>query len=133
MQAHGPAMSAQPSRPGQSRAGRRRHSRLRVCLPAKLVTLGGTLQATLLDLSFRGAKIEIGGLVAPGGDAVLSWGRFEAFCRIAWCHGDRCGLDFDEPLKGDVLIATRDLADAAPATDAIRQTAQAFVSGSVRL
>lgn len=126
-------MSVQGSRPGFSRTGRRRHSRLRVCLPAKLVTLGGTHQATLLDLSFRGAKIATGGFVAPGGDAVLSWGAFEAFCRIAWCHGELCGLDFDEPLHGDVLIATRDLADATPPSDTTRQIAQAFVSGSVRL
>ncbi len=126
-------MTAQPARQGFSRAGRRRHSRLRVCLPAKLVTLGGTLHVTLLDLSFRGAKLATGGFLTPGSDAVLSWGRFEAFCRIAWCHGDYCGLDFDEPLDPDVLIATRDFADATPPTNATRQAARNFVWGSARL
>ena len=126
-------MTSQPARQDFSRAGRRRHSRLRVCLPAKLITLGGTYHATLLDLSFRGARVAMSGSAVPGGDAVLNWGRFEAFCRVAWHEGDQCGLDFDEPLHGDVLIATRDLADAGAQADTTRETAKDFVSGSRRL
>jgi hypothetical protein len=91
-------MTARTAPSDFSRAGRRRHSRLRVRLPAKLMTLSGTLHGTLRDLSFRGAKLAVGGFVAPGSDAVLRWGDFEAFCRIAWCEGDHCGLDFDELL-----------------------------------
>lgn len=128
-----PGMTASSVKPGFSRTGRRRHSRLRVCLPAKLVTLSGTVHATLLDVSFRGARLAVSRFVTPGSDAVLSWGKFEAFSRIAWCRGDQCGLDFDEPLHGDVLLATRDLADATPPTDTTRQTAKAFVTGVVRL
>jgi hypothetical protein len=117
----------------EAHTGRRRHSRLRVCLPAKLVTLNGTFAVTLLDLSFRGAKLGLGAFAQPGGDAVLCWGRFEMFCRVAWCRGERCGLDFDEPLHPDVLIATRDLADRSSPADAARQAASAFVRGQMRL
>ena len=115
-------------------AGRRRHSRLRVHLPARLITLEGTLPMTLLDLSFRGAKVVLGStILRRGASAVLTWGAFEAFCSVAWTRGESCGLDFDTPLKPQVLIATRDLADASPKVDSNRVAAQSWVTGQARL
>lgn len=113
-----------------SRAGRRRHSRLRVCLPARLITLDRTLPATLLDLSLRGAKVVVAAPdLRPRSLAVLTWGTFEAFCSIAWITDDLCGLDFDMPLRPAVLIATRDLADASPRVDPRRVAARDWVAG----
>lgn len=120
------------SLPGEdARAGRRRHSRLRVCLPARLITLDGTLTATLLDVSFRGAKVVVSTQPAlrVGASAVLNWAGFEAFCSIAWTRPDLVGLDFDAPLKPQVLIATRDLADATPRQDPGRMAASEWVNG----
>ena len=115
-------------------AGRRRHSRLRVHLPARLITLDGTLHVTLLDLSFRGAKLVIGPSTLRRGDnGVLTWGSFEAFCAVAWTRSQSCGLDFDAPLKPDILIATRDLADATPRIDTSRVAARSWVTGDSRL
>ena len=115
-------------------AGRRRHSRLRVHLPARVITLDGTFQATLLDLSFRGGKIVLGAdKLRRGASAVLSWASFEAFCTVAWTRGHSCGLDFDTPLNPQVLIATRDLADASPKVDFSRLAAKAWVTGGSRL
>ncbi|MEO6717787.1 MAG: PilZ domain-containing protein [Novosphingobium sp.] len=114
--------------------GRRRHSRLRVHLAARLITLEGTLPATLTDLSFRGGKIVLRtAILRRGASAVLSWGSFEAFCTVAWTHGEICGLDFETPLKPQVLIATRDLADANPRVDTNRVAAKAWVTGGYRL
>ena len=113
--------SREPLSPDIS-AGRRRHSRLRVHLPAKLITLDGTLSATLLNLSYSGAKLLLGTrAVRRGSSAVLNWGAFEAFCTVAWVTGGHCGLDFDEALHPQVLIATRDLADITPRLDANRK------------
>ena len=115
-------------------AGRRRHSRLRVHLPARLITLEGTLQATLLDLSFRGGKVVLGtAILRRGASAVLTWGSFEAYCTVAWTRGQSCGLDFEVPLKPQVLIATRDLADATPKVDSNRVAAKSWVTGGSRL
>jgi PilZ domain len=114
-------------------AGRRRHSRLRLHLPARLVTLDGIFQATLVDLSFKGAKIMLRGEVRPGGDAELAWGTYEVFCSIIWNDDGLCGLKFEEPLAPHVLIATRDFADETPQLDIRRATAQAFVRGTIRL
>lgn len=114
--------------------GRRRHSRLRVHLAARLITLEGTLPVTLIDLSFRGGKVMLGTpILRRGASAVLSWGSFEAFCTVAWTHGESCGLDFETPLKPQVLIATRDLADATPRVDANRVAAKSWVTGVSRL
>ena len=115
-------------------AGRRRHSRLRVHIPARLITLDGTLQATLLDLSFRGAKVVLGSAALRcGASAVLTWGSFEAFGTIVWTRDQSCGLDFETPLKPQILIATRDLADTTPRVDSNRVAAKGWVTGVIRL
>ena len=64
---------------------------------------------------------------------MLTWGDFEAFCTVAWMHGQSCGLDFETPLKPHVLIATRDLADATPKVDSSRVAARAWAIGGIRL
>lgn len=117
---------------GDTRAGRRRHSRLRVCLPARLITLDGTLPATLLDLSVRGARLGIAAPeLRPGAQAVLTWAGFEAFCAVAWTRGAQCGLDFELPLQPGVLIATRALVDSTPRVDAIRVAARDWAIGLI--
>ncbi len=119
-------------RSGDAAAGRRRHSRLRVQLPARLITLEGTLTATLLNLSFKGAKLMIPeGRTRAGARAVLGWGPFEAFCTVAWSQGNHCGLDFETPLKPAVLLATRDMADATPVIDSSRVAAREWATGRV--
>ena len=84
-----------------------------------------------MDLSFKGAKVALEGAVncAPGANAVLSWSTFEAFCTLAWVKDNACGLDFDVPLRPNMLIATRDLADATRKVDARRTAAQDWATG----
>lgn len=116
--------------------GRREHSRLRVRLPARLITLDGTLSAVLTDLSFGGAKLVTGRALRRGQEAVLSWHRFEAFGTVSWTHDGMCGLHFDEYLDGKVLIETRDLDDAGSSPserELARGVAQEFVQGVRRL
>ena len=112
------------------KSGRRRHSRLRTRLLARLTTLTDTYQALMCDLSFFGARVALDGYISPASEAVLCWTGFEVFSNIAWCHGGYCGLEFDEPLADNILIATRDLYDASPRIDHVRVAAKAFVNGS---
>ena len=115
-----------------SPAGRRRHSRLRLNLPAKLITRDGTLAVTLLDLSFSGARLGLGAApLRAGASAVLSWASFEAFCTLVWVQDSTCGLDFEVPLHPQVLLATRDLADLAPRIDGNRVAVRDWVTGTV--
>ena len=127
-------MASRPAPSDDASAGRRRHSRLRVNLPAQLITLEGRLPGTLIDLSFRGAKVVQGSAeLRRRASAVLTWGSFEAFCTVAWTRGHSCGLDFETPLKPQMLIATRALADATPKVDASRAAAESWVTGGSRL
>jgi PilZ domain len=114
-------------------SGRRRHSRLRLQLPARLITLEGTLHATLIDLSQTGAKVALDANAPSRGDGFLAWGSFEIFCSIAWADHRLCGLVFDLPLPSEVLIATRNLGDTTPPVDANRAAARAWAAGVIRL
>ena len=104
-------------------AGRRRHSRLRLHLPARLMTITSTFPVTLLDLSQTGARIKAD-TYQVAGDAVLTWDRFEVFCRIAWIGGEQCGLDFEEPIGQDILLVTRNLVRTDPDCIANRAAAR---------
>jgi hypothetical protein len=64
-----------------------------------------------------------------GSEAVLCWHTFEVFAVVAWSEDGFCGLEFDEPLTGDVLITTRDLFDAHTRKDYTREAARTFVTG----
>jgi hypothetical protein len=124
----------EPLRPDRDRpvAGRRAHSRLRVRLPARLITLDGTSGAILTDLSFGGAKLITNCVLRPRQQAVLAWHRFESFGTVSWVHDGMCGLNFEEFVKPDVLLATRDLYDAdylPSERELARDEARAFVEG----
>ncbi len=98
--------------------GRRRDSRLRLGVPAQLITLSGQSSASLCDLSQSGAHVRAKGVLERGEDAVLTWLGFEAFGRIVWAGDGEAGLEFDELLAPAILIATRDQVDLgfAPST-----------------
>ena len=98
--------------------GRRRDSRLRLNVPAQLITLSGQCSASLCDLSQSGAHFQVREALTSGEDAVLSWLGFEAFGRIVWASNGEAGMEFDELLEPGVLIKTRDQVDLgyAPTT-----------------
>ena len=93
------------------RIGRRRDSRLRLHLPARITTIHGKWQAQLLDLSQSGAHLEVAERLLKGSDAVLNWLQFEAFGRIVWTTATQVGMEFDELIAPTTLVTTRDLAD----------------------
>jgi hypothetical protein len=91
--------------------GRRRDSRLRLNVPAQLITLSGKVHASLCDLSQSGAHMRFHGQLSCGEDAVLSWLGFETFGRIVWASNGEAGMEFDELLDPAILIQTRDQVD----------------------
>jgi hypothetical protein len=112
--------------------GKRFLGRLRVRLPAKVVTMSKTYPAILLDVSGGGAKVEIEG-DPPRGEVMLRWGKFEAHGAVCWEKAGRCGLSFDSKVPQDVLLATGDLNEAAaiPADCSLTaHAAQGWADGS---
>ena len=89
--------------------GRRGRNRLRARLPATIMTLDGTRNTVLLDLSQTGARIKATAEMARGQQAILTWSSYEAFGLLVWVDRGLCGIAFHETLKPEAIIATRDL------------------------
>ena len=90
----------------QDRSFGRRSPRLRVGMPARLVTLERSYAITLEDLSPGGARITL-----PAPDAftvcVLRWMDYHGFDDVAWRDDLAVGLRFDAPISDAMLEATR--------------------------
>lgn len=120
----------------EQQIGRRGRNRLRARLPAKIVTLDGTRNTVLLDLSETGARIKETAEAVQGQQAILTWSGYEAFGSLVWVDRGLCGIAFDEPLKAKVIIATRDLDAASRLPSDLeldRNRAREWVEGARRI
>lgn len=108
--------TVQPDRRAATRAtdperkGRRAEPRAPLRYPVAIETLDGKKRISLVEASLSGARLEGPDLPAPGKDAVLICGAVEAFGTIVWVAGERCGMQFDEPLAIPELMALRRVA-----------------------
>lgn len=112
---------------------RRAHSRLRLGIPARLLSLEGQQWVTLIDLSQSGARVVLG---SPGkfGGGLLRWLGFEAFGDPAWQVGDELALHFDEPIDLAWILETRQRAPTELNRDLhTRRAAREWVSGGTGL
>jgi len=112
--------------------GRRRDSRLRVGVPAQIITLHGQFTASLADLSQSGAHIRTRGELVRGEELVVTWLGFEAFGTVVWAAPGEVGLEFDEPLPVPILLQTRqqvDLGLAPSAEQAAYEGARSWYMG----
>ncbi len=118
---------------GQDRVGRRERSRVRLRLPARLITLDATQTATLADLSLTGARLIATGPVRVGEDAIVQWDHYEAFGRVVWTRDGQCGVCFDTMITPNMVIAARDLHDSVlrkGGLDEYREAALSWVNGA---
>ena len=92
---------------GAEERGRRVEPRAPVHLPVSIETLDGRKRVGLLEVSRNGARLEGESLPAPGKDVVLMCGEIEAFGQIVWIAGQRCGMQFDQPIAVPELVALR--------------------------
>ena len=111
---------------------RRAHSRLRLGIPARLLTLEGQQWVTLVDLSQSGVRITLERPRTVSGGGLLRWLGYEAFGDAAWQCGEELALHFDEPIDRAWLIETRHRAPAELDQNRHnRRAAQEFVVGRV--
>lgn len=92
--------------------GRRRDSRLRLEIPAKVIALGGQYRASLCDLSQSGARLRTSQPLKMGENAVLTWLEYESFGRVVWSANGFAGMEFDELIGEQVLLRTRKMMDS---------------------
>lgn len=91
--------------------GRRSRPRARVDLPAILETLDGLRRVKLSNLSSAGAMIEASRAPDIGRDLVLKCPGIDALGVVVWEHGDRCGIEFYDPIDDDEVVRQRQLSD----------------------
>lgn len=95
-------------RPSARDIAPRNHPRLRVRIPARLISLDGFLPATILDLSHKGARLRTFRPVSFR-EAAVQWLDYEAFGRVAWQRQDICGITFEDQLPVRCLMDTRNV------------------------
>lgn len=107
---------------------RRGKARLRLGIPADLITVHGRHRVSLVDLSESGARLQCDS--ARISDGVLKWLGYEAFGAVVWREGEEAGLHFDQPIEGAWLLDTRQwLPEIARETDGVRRFAKEWVAG----
>ena len=130
-------MFCRPGSPAASgvTTGRRGAARLRLGIPARLVTLGGTERCDLVDLSCSGARVALTNalddLLALGDGALLRVAGLEAFGEVVRRDPSAIAFAFEERLaEGDVLAVRRHAERlAGDPTRALRQAAHNWVTG----
>ena len=78
--------------------------RLRVLINARVITTTHEQPVKLRDISAGGTLVESEHAFAAGKDVILRRGSSEVFARIVWANGNRCGLQFEEPMTEAELL-----------------------------
>ena len=108
---------------------RRRKARLRVGIPASLVTLDGRQDISLVDLSETGARLKVDDPDKIG-SGVLNWLGFEAFGSVVWRRGHTVGVHFDSPIDHDWVLSTREWLPRLPTSkEELKRFARDWVNG----
>jgi hypothetical protein len=130
-----PAFSSSPD--SASACGRRAAARLRLSIPARMLTIHGIHDCILLDLSRTGARIALTMPLQVGADGFLKVGPVEAFGqtvrRDGGCGGGINGIKFDEPLAQTDVLAVRHHAETfrVRERDSLRDQVRRWVTGEM--
>lgn len=109
---------------------RRGDARLRLGIPATLVTVHGHKAVTLINLSQTGARVRLASPLPVSG-GILKWIDFQVFGSTTWQNGRELGISFEDPIDPDWLVATRALLPLlGDAKREARRFAQNWASGN---
>jgi hypothetical protein len=82
---------------------RRRSERDPVTLAGSAFGFARSRSVIISDLSQEGAQLDARDLPPAGEDLCLVVGAFDTMARVAWKAGDKCGVEFDEALSGEIM------------------------------
>jgi hypothetical protein len=80
-------------------AERRSSTRSRVNCPIQLQLPSGRRTGSMVDLSERGARVEVDNPPGVGASVLLEWMCYDALCKVIWATDKACGLMFDKPIS----------------------------------
>lgn len=117
--------------PPLDKVGRRSAPRLRLSIPAKLVTVTRTLPCVLLDVSRSGAQVSLPDPLPPEASCILQFATCEVFACVSRRGTGLNGLCFEDPLDDEEVLATRRFAESYQADEraALLASARAWVTG----
>jgi hypothetical protein len=93
--------------PPEQRIGRRSHGRLRLYLPAQMVTIHGRQHVQLQNLSRGGLKVCWSDPVRVGSWVVIVWTHYELFGSVIWSQNLCGGVELEVPLPETMVLAMR--------------------------
>lgn len=115
--------------------GRRNAPRLRLSIPARLISLDGTHRCILVNLSRTGAQVGLEQPLRKGDGAILQVAGIDHFAIVMrsdrGCFGGVNGLEFEEPLSDDDVLATRSFAESFEKNERVNllREVEAWVTG----
>jgi hypothetical protein len=130
-----PQLAVAPADDVPASIGRRATARLRLSIPARMVSIFATCDCILIDLSRSGAQIALAEPLALGESGYLVLGRHEAFVevvrRTVSAEGGVNGLAFDAPLSDQDVLAVRHYAESIEQFHrrALRKQVRKWVTG----
>jgi hypothetical protein len=80
-------------------AERRTSVRYRVSCPVQLQLPSGQRIGCMVDMSERGARIEVDDPPRQGASVMLEWMCYDVICQVVWATEDACGLRFEKELS----------------------------------
>ena len=80
-------------------AERRTSVRSRVSCPVQLQLPSGQRIGCMVDLSERGARIQVDNPPRAGASVILEWMCYDAICKVVWATEDSCGLIFEKEIS----------------------------------
>jgi len=112
--------------------GRRSAPRLRLSIPARLVTVSETRRCVLLDVSRTGAQIGLAKPLGVGEAGFLTFADLEVFGGVIRSSQGSNGLEFDVELSDDDVLGIRHFADNYHYDErrALMDEARAWVTGA---
>lgn len=132
-----PAFSDTPETPVSAvRTGRRGAARLRLAIPARLISRYATSRCILIDLSATGAQVGMQDPLAKGETAVLEIAGLEAFGDVVRSakgpHGGSIGITFETPISDRAVLNVRAFAETYQLNElrALRNEVKSWVEGS---
>lgn len=111
--------------------GRRAAPRLRLSIPARLITVSETRRCVLIDVSRSGAQISLARPMAQGDAGFLLFAGLEVFgCAVRASEGYN-GIEFDHEMNDGDVLAIRRYAENHDAHErrALMEEARVWVTG----
>lgn len=115
--------------------GRRASARLRVAIPARLVSIYSTQNCILLDISRNGARLALANPVAEHQSGVVEVARLELFGAIVraerGAEGGANAMAFEDPITEAEVLAVRRFAEGFEMRErlALRDLVRRWVAG----